>query len=169
MLYTDFLANVRSAKSDGAPNEAVEMAVRSYTGGKLVSYVKPNGKKDMYVSFKADNGKRRSVTVEIKTACGNIEDCEACQYVAYWAEPDPYADVEYSVVIFSREEWHAFLNGYTGRGSLIRNAKDGRHIQSFRGINSGARPKASLPLANYIYEACEAQPTLAEWLESLRG
>lgn len=169
MLYKDFLSNVRSERSDGAVGEAVEMAVRSYTGGRLVSYIKPTGKKDMYVSFKADNGKRHNVNVEIKTACGNIEDCEACQFVAYWAEPDEDADVEFSVVIFSREEWHNFINGYTGRGSFIRNAPDGRHIQSFRGINSGARPKASLPIANYIYETCDAQPTLAEWLEALRG
>lgn len=168
MIINNFVAYARSTRSDGAIGEAVEMAIRSYTGGKLAKAVKPNGKKDVYVTFKA-NDKRRCVNAEIKTACGNVEDCDKAQYVIYWAEPMLDTDVEFSAVVFTRDEWHSFINGYTGRGSFIREAENGRHIQSFRGIMSGARPKASLPIANYIYEVCDNQPTLAEWLEELRG
>lgn len=169
MFINDFLSFARSDKSSGIYGEATEMAVRSYTGGRLVKSIKPNGKKDVYISFKIDGDKRRTVNAEIKTACGNIGDCAAAQFVIYWPEPMEDIDVEFSAVVFSREEWREFVNGYTGRGSFVRHAPDGDHIQSFRGIMSGARPKASLPIANYIYDTCDNQPTLADWLAELRA
>lgn len=166
MLYTDFLSYV--VDNSGAVGSACELALRSYSAGHIVKNVKPAGKFDAYVSYKAD-GKRKSVRVEIKTACGRIDHAVDSDFVAYWPEPVDDMDAEDGFVVFSRSEWVEFVNGYTGRGSFVRTASDGQHIQSFRGLLSGARPKASLPIANYIYDVCDSKPTFAEWLENLRS
>ena len=166
MYYKDFLPYAR--ENSGKAGEACEMCFKSYTSGRTVKKLRPAGKKDAYVTFSVE-GKRRSVTVEVKTACGRIDNCCDSDYIAYWPEPEEDIELEHSMVVFSREEWRAFLEGYTGRGKILHVRKDGEtHIQSFRGIMTGARPKASLPIANYIYEVCEKQPTVAEWLEALR-
>ena len=163
MLYSDFLCYVNA--NDGAVGAACELAVKSYLFGKRVTKVQTRGKRDAYFTIELDGDKRRKVTIEIKTACGRIDDCASSQFIVYWAEPDADTDIEDSAVVFSKSEWRAFVGGYTGRGSFVRMAADGAHIQSFRGLLSGARPKASLPIANYIYECCAEQPTLAEWKE----
>jgi len=163
MFYSDFIDFVTA--NDGAVGAAVELAVKSYLFGKRCTKVQSKGKKDAYFTIELDGDKRRKVTLEIKTACGRIDDCAASQFVVYWPEPMDDCDVEDSAVVFSKAEWHDFVNGYTGRGSFVRTASDGAHIQSFRGLLSGVRPKASLPIANYIYDVCDNQPTLAEWKE----
>lgn len=164
MLYIDFLPFVIA--NDGAIGSACELAVKSYLFGKTVNKVQARGKKDAYFTIALDGDSKRKVTLEIKTACGRIDDCEASQFVVYWPEPDADTDIEHSAVVFSKAEWKQFVNGYTGRGKFTRAASDGLHIQSFRGIMTGVRPAASLPIANYIYEACEKQPTLAEWKQA---
>jgi hypothetical protein len=168
MFYPEFLQYARSARSDGARGEACEMAARSFTSGRIVKAVKPAGKVDAYFTWRDADGKKHSASVEYKTACGRIDNIDS-QYVAYWAEPVDDVAVEDGFVVFSRDEWNAFLDGYTGRGKLTVERNGEIHIQSFRGIMTDARPKASLPIANYIYDACEAQPTLAEWVEEMRG
>jgi len=168
MFYPEFLQYARSARSDGARGEACEMAARSFTSGRIVKAVKPAGKVDAYFTWRDADGKKHSASVEYKTACGRIDNIDS-QYVAYWAEPVDDVAVEDGFVVFSRDEWNAFLDGYTGRGKLTVERNGETHIQSFRGIMTDARPKASLPIANYIYDACEAQPTLAEWVEEMRG
>lgn len=165
MLYTDYIDYV--IQNDGAVGAAVELAVKSYLFGRRVTKVQTRGKKDAYFTVELDGDKRRKTTLEIKTACGRIDDCAASAWVVYWAEPDPDTDVEFSAVVFSKSEWKAFVNGYTGRGSFTRTASDGLHIQSFRGLLTDVRPKASKPIAEYIYSVCENQPTLAEWKESV--
>ena len=165
MLYNDFLDYV--IDNDGADGAACELAIKSFLFGRSVTKVQSKGKKDAYFTVAIDNDSKRKVTIEIKTACGRIDDCTASQYVIYWAEPDAFADVEHSAVVFTKEEWKEFVTGYTGRGSFVRHAKDGDHIQSFRGLLSGARPKASKPIAEYIYSVCDTMPTLAEWKKSV--
>lgn len=168
MCYLEFLQYARSARSDGDIGEACEMAARSFTSGRIVKAVKPAGKVDSYFTWKDADGKRHSASVEYKVACGRIDNIDS-QYVAYWPEPDADVDVADGFVIFTREEWQAFLNGYTGRGQLTVWRRGELHIQSFRGILSGARPKASLPMANYIYDTCYERPTLREWVAMMRG
>lgn len=167
MLYSDFLSYV--VDNSGAIGSACELALRSYAAKRIMTNVKPCGRFDAFVTFKAENGKRHSVTVEVKTACGRIDHCSDSQYIAYWAEPMDDIDVEDGFVVFTREQWQEFIDGYTGRGKLtvVRNGET--HIQSFRGIMSGARPKASLPIANYIYAVCDSLPTFADWLSDLRN
>ena len=165
MLYVDFIDYVVS--NDGDVGAACELAVKSYLFGKRVTKVQTRGKRDAYFTIAIDGDSKRKVTLEIKTACGRIDDCASSQFIIYWPEPDADTDIEDSAVVFTKAEWKAFVNGYTGRGSFVRHAKDGDHIQSFRGLLSGARPKASVPIANYIYDVCGEQPTLAEWKESV--
>ena len=167
MFYSDFMSFVIA--NSGAVGSACELALRSYSARRIVTNVKPCGKFDAVITFRADNGKRHSVTVEVKTACGRVNHCSDSQYIAYWAEPCDDVPVEDGFVVFSRDEWLDFVNGYNGRGSFLRHAADGDHIQSFRGIMTGVRPSASLPIANYIYDCCDNQPTFAEWLSELRG
>ena len=165
MTYNDFLSYV--IQNDGADGSAFELAVKSYLFGRTVTKVQSQGKKDAYFTICIDGDSKRKVTLEIKTACGRIDDCAAAQFVVYWPEPDADTDIEFSAVVFTKAEWKAFVSGYTGRGSFTRAAADGLHIQSFRGLVSGVRPKASLPIANYIYSVCDNQPTLAEWKASV--
>lgn len=155
--------------SSGKVGSACEMAGRSYTSDRLVTAVKPAGKPDSYFTYKGKDGKRHSLIIEYKTACGRIDNIGAADFVAYWPEPVEDVEVQDGFVMFSREEWTDFIEGYPGRGSLTYVRKDGEtHIQSFRGLMTGARPKASLPIANYIYDACEGQPTLREFTEYYR-
>lgn len=165
MLANDFVDFV--IDNDGLGGSAVELACKSYLFGRMVTKIQSKGKRDAYFTIAIDGDNKRKVTLEIKTACGRIDDCASSQFIIYWPEPDLFTDVEFSAVVFTKAEWKEFVNGYTGRGSFVRHAKDGDHIQSFRGLLSGARPKASKPLAEYIYSVCDNQPTLAEWKESV--
>lgn len=168
MVYSRFMPYVRSLNSHGVIGECCEMAGRSFTSGRLVKAVKPAGKVDAYFTWRDADGKKHSASVEYKTGCGRIDNIDS-QYVAYWAEPTEDIDVEDGFVVFTREEWNSFLDGYNGRGKLTVERNGELHIQSFRGIMTGARPKASLPIATYIYDCCDAQPTLREWVEMMRG
>ena len=167
MFINDFMQY--AGTSHGNRGNATEMAIKSYSAHRMVKAVRKAGQVDAVITFTADNGKRGKVTAEIKTGCGRIDNCADAQFVIYWAEPDLDTDVEHCAVVFTREQWHDFVNGYTGRGSFTKESWDGLHIQSFRGLVTGCRPKASLPIANYIYDTCDKMPTFAEWLEDLRG
>lgn len=158
--------NYTNANDSGAIGKAFECAIREYLSGRSVSGVKAQGKADAYFSFKVE-GKRKQVTVEIKTACGEVEMADRSQFIIYCPEVDVNTEAEAQGYVFTREEWRAFLNGYTGRGAFLRHSSRGHdHIQSFR---SAGRPKASKPIADYIWATCKAQPTVEVWKKSLRG
>ena len=169
MTINEHLNHFR-ADDCGRVGKAVELAVRSYLSGRAVKAVKTVGKVDTTFSYRAD-GSRKTVTVEVKTACAEVDNAERAQFVAYWPEPDFDVDVEHSVVVFSRDQWREFVNGYTGRGKFLRvdSKRNKTHIQSFRGLYTGVRPSASLPIAEYIYSVVESMPTLAEWKAERRG
>lgn len=150
----------------GKYGKAYEMALREYFSGRKSIRVKPQGKFDAYVTFWIGDS-RKEVTVEIKTACGDIATAHKSQFIVYCPEVRTDREPEMQGYVFSREEWREFVNGYTGRGAFTRVDKVGRkHIQSFR---SAGRPKASRPIAEYIWAVCESKPTAAEWLTALRG
>lgn len=155
-----YLMRNNNPADSGLVNKAFECGVRSYISRKPVYTVKSQGKTD--ITFTLD-GKR--YTCEIKTACGEVETAEKNQYIIYCPLVDLSQLAETQAFVFTREEWKAFLNGYTGRGKFLRyDAKRGHyHIQSFYGSET-VRPKASKPIANYIWECCYNQPTLAEFL-----
>ena len=170
MYYADFLQYVNQKDSySGKVGDACELAFKSYTSGRTVKKRRPAGKKDAYVTFVVE-GKRRSVTVEVKVGCGRVDHCCESDFIAYWPEPTEDASLEDGMVVFPRAAFAEMLNGYPGRGSMLKPRKDGKvHIQSFRGLLTGARPGASVPLAEWIYACCENQPTVREWLKELRG
>lgn len=150
----------------GKYGKAYEMALREYFSHRKTLRVKPQGKFDAYVTFWIE-GTKKEVTVEIKTACGDIGTADKSQFIAYCPDVDVSKEPELQGYVFTRAEWREFVNGYTGRGAFTRVDKVGRkHIQSFR---SAGRPKASRPIAEYIWAVCKSKPTAAEWITALRG
>ena len=161
-----YLEKFTNWKDYGRLGTAFEMAIKEYLSGKEQKTVRSQGKKDAYFTY-YENGKRKQVTIEIKTACGEIETADKSQYICYC----PYVDIdipaEEQAYMFSREDWQAFINGYTGRGKFTKLDSRGHlHIQSFY---CESRPKASKPIADYIYTTCNQQLTLADWKEERRG
>jgi hypothetical protein len=161
-----YLEHYSNEKDSGAIGKAFECAIREYLSGRAVKGVKAQGKMDAYVTFRCE-GKRSQVTVEVKTACGEIEMADRSQFIIYCPEVTTDCDAETQGFVFTRQEWREFIGGYTGRGSFVRTSSRGHvHIQSFR---SEGRPKASKPIADYIWAVCGEMPTVEEWIEELRG
>ena len=146
------------------------MAGRSFTSRRLVKRVKKAGEPDAWFTWTDEQGKRHQVSLEYKVGCGKINGLDKADFIVYWAEPQEDIEVPDGMVVFSQEEWQAFLHGYQGKGQLVRVRNDGEmHIQSFRCLYSDARPNASLPLAEYIHNSCDNQPTLREFVKAMRG
>lgn len=162
--YLEFFPN---PKDWGRYGKAYELAIREYLSGRAQKAVKSQGKVDTHFTFTLD-GKRKAVTVEIKTVCGEIDCADCAQFIIYCPDVQPTEEAETQGFVFTREEWRDFINGYDGSGKFIReDSKRGKkHIQSFY---SESRPKASKPIANYIWETCLDRPTVEEWKEELRG
>ena len=166
-MIKKYLEQFSNERDSGRNGKAYELAVREYLSGKAQKKVKAQGKADAYFTFDLD-GKRKSVTVEIKTACGVIDTAHKSQFIIYCPEVDVDESPEVQGYVFSRQEWVDFVNGYTGRGSFVKvdSQRGQAHIQSFR---SASRPKASKPIAEYIWNSCFDQPTVEEWKAELRG
>ena len=162
-----YLEQFTNAKDSGRLGKAYELAVREYLSGRAQKAVKSQGKNDAYFSFNLD-GKRKTVTVEIKTACGEIDTADRSQFIIYCPEVQTTEEAETQGFVFTRDEWRAFINGYDGRGQFVKvdSQRGKKHIQSFY---TESRPKASKPIANYIWETCLDRPTVEEWKEELRG
>lgn len=157
------LANAETAIiDDGLVGKAFEVAIRYYMSGRKDYKVKSQGKAD--IRSKVFGGK--SETVEIKSACGRLDDslAKSVKWVIYCPDVDLNIEPEFQAYVFSKEEWIDFLEGYDGRGQFIRKASDGMHIQSFY-VSDSKRPKASKAIANYIWECCNNQPILADFYE----
>lgn len=151
----------RNGADSGLLGKAFEIAVRSYIAGRTAKTVKGQGLTDIRFTY----GDKR-YTCEIKTACGEIEMASRSQFVIYAPTVDIEEVAEGQGFVFTREEWLDFINGYTGRGSFVRaDKKRGHsHIQSFY-VSEDIRPKASKPIANYIWEVCSGQPSIEEFFQ----
>lgn len=146
----------RKDSDSGRYGDAYELAIRYYLTGRRWKTVKRQGASDITKTF---NGEK--YRIEIKTACGELNDSYDAPYVIYCADVDPNFPAEEQGYVFTNAEWNAFLNGYTGRGKFIRTGSNGKdHIQSFR---SATRPKASKPIAEYIESILFDMPTVAEF------
>lgn len=157
-------ASANRENCDGNDGISFEIACRAYTSNHAPESITlaPAGKVDARVS-----ANKKRYTIEYKTACGDITHAAKAQYVVYCPEVCFEIAVEKQAFVFSRDEWVAFINGYPGRGSMLRTTKKGTtHIQSFY---SAGRPKASKSLANYIWDSCYNQPTLEQWIKEIRG
>lgn len=152
--------SARAENDSGRAGKAFEIAIRSYIMGRTVKSVKAQGKTDIRFTF--DGGRH---TCEIKTACGEIEQAASNQYVIYCADVDIDFPAEQQGYVFTREQWLAFLSGYTGRGKFLRQDSRGHtHIQSFY-VSETVRPKASKPIAAYIESVLYDMPTVEEFFE----
>jgi hypothetical protein len=163
-----YLEKLNAKSTDyGNLGDACELAVREFLTGREQAKVKSQGKKDAYFSY-LENGKVKKLACEIKIGCGEIDNLEKSQIIFYAPEIDKNKPIENQIFVFSRQEWLDFLNGYDGRGKLIRvdSKRNHKHIQSFY---SETRPKASKPIANYIWKTCLDKKTLAEWKMEKRG
>lgn len=143
----------------GVEGKAFEIAIRSYISKREQKAVKSQGKTDIRFTHE---GKHYSC--EIKTACGEIETAENNQYIIYCPNVDIDFPAELQGYVFTRDQWKAFINGYTGRGSFIRyDSKRGHsHIQSFY-VSDTIRPKASKAIARYIENVLFNMPTVQEF------
>ena len=151
----------KNPSDTGLCGKAFEIAIRAYISNRTPKAVKSQGKTD--IRFSA-NGKR--FTCEIKSACGEIDTAGNSQYIIYAPTVDINEPAEEQGFVFTRDEWKAFINGYTGRGKFTRyNAERGTtHIQSFY-VSDTIRPKASKPIANYIWDVCLGQPMVEDFFE----
>ena len=146
----------RKETDSGRYGDAYELAIRYYLTGRRWDRVKRQGAPDI---TKVIDGKR--VRVEIKTACGELNDTYTAPYIIYCADVDPNFPAEEQGYVFSNAEWLAFLNGYTGRGKFVRTYPNGTdHINPFR---TASRPKASQPIADYIAAWLFDMPTVTEF------
>lgn len=157
------LANTKNAVlDDGLIGKAFEVAVRYFMTNRKDYKVKAQGKTD--ITSKVFGGKAEAV--EIKSSCGRLDDSleKRVKWIVYCPDVDLSIEAEFQAYVFSKEEWIDFLEGYDGRGQFIRKASDGMHIQSFY-VSDTKRPKASKAIANYIWNACNNQPMLADFYE----
>ena len=157
----DTLQAMRSAMLERAPwaashsgfdGDVLEMAVSYYCTHRVKSGIR---------SGEIDMKSRRWGKVEIKSACGELPTGNF-DTVLYCPEVDYNKPLVAQVVVFTRDEWEAFLSGYEGRGAFLRvDSERGKmHIQSFR---SAGRPKASKPIREYIDAVCSGQPKLEDF------
>lgn len=161
-IKSRFANSGKKALTDfGIMGKAFEIAVRAYLMNYSKSYsklrVKPQGKTDITVT---KDGK--AYTCEIKTGCGNIETASKNALIIYCPNVDITFPAELQGYVFSREQWTAFINGYTGRGSFTVKKPDGLHIQSFY-VSDTIRPKASKAIARYIDGVLYDMPTIADY------
>ena len=138
----------------GFDGDVLEMAVSYYRAHRVKGGIR-SGKTDLR---SAVWGK-----VEIKSACGELPTGNY-DTVLYAPIVDYTKPLTEQVFVFTRDEWDAFLSGYTGRGSFLRidSARGKAHIQSFYGSET-VRPKASKPIRAYIDAVCSGQPTLGDF------
>lgn len=147
---------IRKESDSGRYGDAYELAVRYYLTGRRWARVKRQGAPDI---TKVVDGKR--VRIEIKTACGELDDTYTAPFIIYCPEVDANFPAEEQGYVFSNAEWIAFLNGYNGRGKFIRTYPNGTdHINPFR---TASRPKASKPIAEYIESVLFDMPTVSEF------
>lgn len=155
----EVMAKCTNPRDNSVMGDANECAVRSYIMRRKVLKVKRQGAED--IKFTHDG---RRYTCEIKSACGEVEACADAQYVIYTPVVDPDFPIEFQSYVFTREQWEQFLNGYTGRGKFLRydSKRDHWHIQSFY-VSETVRPKASKPIADYIWSFVDELPTVQEF------
>ena len=151
----------RKTNDYGVNGDCFEIAIRSYLCQRRVHKVKREGAPDIVITR---NGQK--FHVEIKSACGTVDDTLNADYVIYCPDVDINYPAESQGYVFSKEQWHEFLTGYTGRGQFVRynKARNVSQIQSFY-VSDTVRPKASKPIANYIWETVYELPTLDEFEE----
>jgi len=154
---------IRENDPFGRKGDSFEIAIRSLLSKRRVHKVKREGAPDLIITR---NGQR--ISIEIKTACGTVNDTYKADYVIYCPDVDITYPAEMQGYVFTQKEWRAFLNGYTGRGKFLKENRERNtvNIQSFY-VSEEIRPKASKPIANYIWNSVFEMPMVCdmeEWI-----
>lgn len=181
----------KSKVDDGAKGKSAEVALKNYINpnSKIKGYVTPQAKN--FDIFVMENGKRANI--EIKTACGELAIIDELSesitemissvypkstYIAYCPEVVDNIPMEKQFFMFSRDEFIAMCESYSGRGSIVRiktptnnteSSERGKYRLSFQSFRSEGRPKASAKIAGHIWDWCYNQPTVEEWLREREG
>ena len=182
-IYHDFLVK-KKVTDDGAKGKAFEVAIRKF--------IQPTSKREGVTHANASYGDMRLkldgswVKVEIKTACGELATIECddesaitfsailpkADYVIYCPEINDNIPMEQQGFVFTRDEFLEMIASYSGRGAILRTkpaSRDAGFRISFQSFRADSRPKASAPIANHIWDCCYNQPTVADWVEDVRG
>lgn len=162
----------RKATDKGATGKAFEVAIRYYAQPQS----KRNGAVTRQYASYGDMRKKsdgRWMNIEIKTGSGELADgCatvdeifEGMTHVIYCPEVDLGIPAEKQGFVFTRDEFIGMLKSYPGRGQLVRvktNTQGATKVtlQSFR---TSTQPKASQPIADYLWDCCYNQPTVEEF------
>ena len=183
-IFADYL-NQKKASDDGAVGKAFEVAIRKF----LQPTSKREGVTHAYASYGDIRLKmgNKWAKVEVKSACGELATISAEQfeldasannilpkadYVIYCPEVCQTMNMEEQAFVFTRDEFVAMVNSYGGRGAILRTkyaSREQGYRISFQSFRAETRPKASKPIADHIWDCCYNQPTVKEWMESVRG
>lgn len=169
-FYSLAISHYTDPNDKGSAGKLFEIACRSYTSGRAVDAIKSAGKVDALITYTdAETGKRVSVRAEYKSGSGELSaDLYKADIVIYCPEVRYDIEAEDQAFVFTQDEFREMLNSYPGRGQLVRyNSK--RKVTQLQQFQTESCPKASAPMANYLWECCYEKPTLKEWLEEKRG
>ena len=183
-VFAEYLAQ-KKATDDGARGKAFEVAIRKF--------LQPTSKRVGVTYAHASYGDLRLkmgdkyIKVEVKSACGELatisaEDFELdasangilpkADIIIYCPEVADNIQMEEQSFVFTRNEFIDMVNSYGGRGSILRTkyaSREQGYRISFQSFRAETRPKASKPIADHIWDCCYNQPTVADWIESVRG
>ena len=163
----------RKSTDKGATGKAFEIAVRWFAQPRS----KRNGAVTRQYTTYGDMRKRNSdghyFSIEIKTGSGELADgCATideiypkASHVIYCPEVELGIPAEKQGFVFTRNEFIQMLKSYPGRGQLIRTKTNTQGatkvtLQSFR---TKTQPKASQPIADYLWDCCYNQPTVEQF------
>ena len=159
---------------DGAKGKALEISVRAYIQPKS-SRIGVTPQARWYGDIRRKNGNNWE-RLEVKSACGelgivgNADDLSQllpkADLVLYAPEVNADIPAEKQTFVFTRDEFMEMISNYPGRGNILRvkSTSSGNGVRvSFQSFQSDTRPKASKPIAEYLWDSCYNQPTVEEY------
>lgn len=168
------LAN-RKETDSGRIGDASEITIRLWRARSLsavIECVRTAGRDDLQ-TYVFEDGKKTAKRVEIKTACGRLDNARKSPYMAYCPEVDlnDLENLPEQFFMFPMQDfwdcldnWDNVRKEYHGRGNskILRwdSQRGTLHIQSFRATT---RPKASLPIREYLQDICAERMTMGEY------
>lgn len=172
-IMREFLEKA-NVKDDGAKGKALEIAIRAYIQPRS-SRIGVTPQSRWYGDIRKKNGNNWE-RLEVKSACGelgNVGSVEEISQLLPKADlvlyaPEVNADIlaEKQTFVFTRDEFMEMISNYPGRGNILRvkSTSSGNGVRvSFQSFQSDTRPKASKPIAEYLWDCCYEQSTVEEY------
>lgn len=172
-IMREFLEKA-NLEDDGSKGKALEIAIRAYIQPKS-SRIGVTPQARWYGDIRRKNGNNWE-RLEVKSACGELgivgsaDDLSQllpkADLVLYAPEVNADIPAEKQTFVFTRGEFLEMLGNYGGRGQILRvkstSAGTGVRV-SLQSFQSDTRPKASKPIAEYLWDCCYEQPTVEEY------